>query len=109
VSDAQVRFDTLEYLEAKPGEEQTFGFKCPLRGRRCEGLVVAGKTDLKRDPQGHNGGIAQWDWNGNRDRPTFSPSINCGGCWHGYIENGRCVSVQKTDEPEPETSRCLPK
>lgn len=102
MSDAKVRFETLDFEEAPPGAEQRFGFRCPLRGHRCEGLVIAGRTALKRDPQGQNGGIAQWDWNGDRERPTFSPSINCGGCWHGYIENGRCVSVQKSDEPEPE-------
>lgn len=101
MSDAIVRFETLDFEPANPGQEQRFGFKCPLRGHRCEGLIIAGKTGLKRDGQGQNGGIAQWDWNGDRYKPTFSPSINCGGCWHGYIENGRCVSVQKVDEPEP--------
>lgn len=102
MSDAKVTFETQDFDEAAPGHEQMFGFACPLRaGRRCESLVIAGKTDLKRDGQGQNGGIAQWDWNGDRDRPTFSPSVNCKGCWHGYIEAGRCVSVQKVDEPEP--------
>jgi hypothetical protein len=100
MSDAKVQFETIDFEPATPGQEQRFGFKCPLRGHRCEGLVIAGKTSLKRDGQGLNGGIAQWDWNGDRDKPTFSPSINCNGCWHGYIEAGRCVSVQKTDEPE---------
>lgn len=108
MSDAKVQFETLDYEEAAAGQEQRFGFRCPLRGHRCEGLVIAGRTELKRDPQGQNGGIAQWDWDGNRDKPTFRPSINCGGCWHGFIENGRCVSVQRTDEPEPETPRCSP-
>lgn len=34
-------------------------------------------------------------WDGNREAPTFSPSIDCtnGGkrpeCWHGYIRAGR--------------------
>lgn len=100
MSDAKVRFETLDYDRAEPGKEQTFGFNCPLHDRRCEGLVIAGTTDIKRDGQGQNGGIAQWDWNGDRERPTFTPSINCGSCWHGYIENGRCVSVPKIDEPE---------
>ena len=100
MSDAKVRFDTLDELNADPGKEQTFSFACPKHaGRRCESLVIAGRTTLKRDPQGQNGGIAQWDWDGNRERPTFSPSVNCQGCWHGYIRNGRCVSAQGTDEP----------
>lgn len=100
MSDAQVKFETLNYDGAEPGKEQVFGFRCPTLGHRCEGLVIAGRTTMKRDPQAKNGGIAQWDWDGNREKPTFSPSINCGKCWHGYIENGRCVSVAKVDEPE---------
>jgi hypothetical protein len=101
VSDAAVTFKTMDGREASPGEEQTFGFKCPVRGQHCQGLVIAGRTGLKRDPQGKNGGIAQWDWDGNRESPTFAPSINCGGCWHGFIVGGRCLSVGRTDEPEP--------
>lgn len=100
MSDARVTFSTLNDLEAGPGSEQTFNFRCP-RGRRCQGLVIAGKTDLKRDPQGRNGGIAQWDWDGDREKPTFKPSINCKGCWHGYIRAGRCANVAGKDEPEP--------
>jgi hypothetical protein len=55
---------------------------------------------LKRDPQGQNGGIAQWDWNGDRNSPTFTPSVNCGSCWHGYIRDGRAVDCNGNDEPE---------
>ena len=100
MSDAKVKFARLDDLDAQPGQEQTFSFNCPKYDRRCFGLVIAGKTDLKRDPQGHNGGIAQWDWDGDRANPTFTPSINCGSCWHGYIRNGRCVSTSDQDEPE---------
>ena len=102
MSDAKVTFDSLDEMHTSPGKEQTFGFACPLhKGRRCEGLVIAGRTALKRDPQGKNGGIAQWDWNGNREAPTFHPSINCSRCWHGFIVDGRCLSTSKQDEPEP--------
>lgn len=101
MSDAKVKFETLDIDEALPGQEQVFTFKCPLHKRRCGGGVIAGKTDLKRDPQGKNSGVAQWDWNGNRETPTFNPSINCSGCWHGYIIEGRCVKTDKvTEEPE---------
>jgi hypothetical protein len=100
MSDAKVKFETLEFESAEPGQEQRFDFNCPLHDRRCGPIVIAGRTTLKRDPQGKNDGIAQWDWDGNRERPTFSPSINCGGCWHGYIRNGRCVSAGDVDEPD---------
>lgn len=100
MSEAKVKFETLEFDAAEAGQEQRFDFNCPMHDRRCGALVIAGRTTLKRDPQGQNGGIAQWDWDGNRERPTFSPSVNCGGCWHGYIRNGRCVSAQGSDEPD---------
>lgn len=100
MSAAKVKFETIDYEDAVPGQEQRFGFNCPLHDRRCEGLIIAGKTELKWDPQGQNGGVPQWKWDGNREAPTFSPSVDCGSCWHGYIENGRCVNVQHSDEPE---------
>jgi hypothetical protein len=100
MSDAKVRFATIEGDPAAAGAEQTFSFNCPKHNRRCEGIVIAGKTNLKRDPRGKNGGVAQWDWDHNRAAPSFAPSINCGGCWHGYIRGGRCVDVNNNDEPE---------
>lgn len=102
MSAANVTFETLSYEPAGPGEEQRFGFDCPKhKGRDCAGLLIAGRTNLKRDPQGQNGGAAQWVWDGNREAPTFSPSIDCKGCWHGYIRAGRCVDTSGRDEPEP--------
>lgn len=104
MSSAQVAFYTLDYDPAPAGQEHRFGFACPKhKDRSCEGLIIAGRTSLKRDPQGKNGGIAQWDWDGNRESPTFVPSINCGGCWHGFIRNGRCVDTAGHDEPEPQS------
>lgn len=100
MADAKVRFHTLESLDADSGQEKTFSFNCPKHDRRCEGLVIAGKTQLKRDPNGQNGGVAQWDWDHNRSRPNLVPSINCGSCWHGYIRAGRTVDCQGNDEPE---------
>lgn len=100
MSDARVTFHELAARDADPGKEQQFEFQCPKRpGMRCGSLVIAGRTSLKRDGQNKNGGIAQWDWNGSRAAPTFTPSINCGSCWHGYIRNGRCVSTGGIDEP----------
>lgn len=83
------------------GLEQAFSFQCPKYDRRCGDLVITGRTELKRDGENKNGGTAQWDWDGNRDAPTFGPSVNCKGCWHGYIRKGRCVDTHDKDEPEP--------
>lgn len=100
MADARVRFHLLDdSADAAPGAEQIFSFDCPKHPRRCFGLVIAGKTDLKRDGQGKNGGTAQWDWDHNRTTPSFAPSVNCGTCWHGYIRTGRTVDCQGADEP----------
>jgi hypothetical protein len=101
VSDAKVQFFDGEHTDT-PGKEQVFSFRCPKYGHECGDLIIAGRTTLKRDGQNKNGGVAMWDWDGNREAPTFQPSINCGKCWHGYIRNGRCVDQQGNDEPEPQ-------
>ena len=106
MSDAKVKFFGLGY-EPTDGAPAEFGFACPKhKGRRCEGLIIregphSANHGLKHDPNGKNGGVAQWAWDGNRERPTFTPSVNCGGCWHGSIRSGRCVSTSGADEPEP--------
>lgn len=67
MADAKVTFETLDYEPAASGQEQRFDFNCPKHDRRCGALVIAGRTDLPRDGQNRNGGIAQWDWDGNRE------------------------------------------
>lgn len=102
MSDAKVKFfGASEEPGSCPGLEALFSFACPKYERRCGNLLIAGRTGHKRDGQGKNGGKPQWDWDGNREAPTFNPSINCGGCWHGYIRAGRCVDTMGKDEPEP--------
>jgi hypothetical protein len=60
-------------------------FDCPRRpGHECHVLlkpwpIIGGKT---------------WDWDGNEEAPTLTPSINCNGgpssCgWHGFIQQGK--------------------
>ena len=94
MSNAGVTFETLNYDPAALGQEERFGFNCPKhKGQSCEGLLIRGKGN---DVPGKT-----WEWDGNRDAPTFQPSINCEGCWHGYIRNGRCVDGNGNEEPEP--------
>jgi hypothetical protein len=76
----QFEFLDLDYelcpLDQMPDR---FGFECPKNpGHMCTGLLirVAG------------GPRPSWEWNGNREKPTFRPSINCEGCSHGYITDG---------------------
>jgi hypothetical protein len=67
-------------------------FVCP-NNRRC--AVLLGPASVNRPAEGQ---LCIWGWNGDRERPTVTPSINCiaekdgkptGGCgWHGFITNG---------------------
>jgi hypothetical protein len=34
-----------------------------------------------------------WEWDGNRDAPTLSPSINVINRWHGYLRAGKLETV----------------
>lgn len=34
-----------------------------------------------------------WEWDGNLDAPTLSPSVHHVGHWHGYLRNGVWESV----------------
>jgi hypothetical protein len=67
-------------------------FVCP-NGKRCS--VLLGPTVVNRSSDDR---LCVWAWDGNLERPTITPSINClaekngkptGGCgWHGFIING---------------------
>jgi len=67
-------------------------FVCP-NGKRC--TVLLGPTFVDRSAPDR---LCVWQWDGNMERPTITPSINCiaekdgkptGGCgWHGFITNG---------------------
>lgn len=100
MSAAGVEYDAMDGQDPATAPHR-FAFRCPKSGQLCGHLVIAGRTTLKRDPQNKNDGIAQWDWDGNREAPTFHPSINCKHCWHGYIVEGRCVDTARKDMPEP--------
>lgn len=34
-------------------------------------------------------GCASWEWNGNKETPTLSPSVHHVGHWHGWLREGR--------------------
>lgn len=67
-------------------------FVCP-NGKRCSVLLGPAFVDRSAPDR-----LCVWQWDGNIERPTITPSINCiaekdgeptGGCgWHGFITNG---------------------
>ena len=34
-----------------------------------------------------------WEWDGNREKPTLSPSIWTHGHWHGWVRNGEMIEA----------------
>jgi hypothetical protein len=79
-------------IQSYPGATAHMLFVCP-NGKRC--AVLLGPQAVGRPSPD---ALCIWGWDGNRDRPTLTPSINCiaekdgkptGGCgWHGHITAG---------------------
>ena len=104
----KIEFLTLDMhpcpLDRQPDR---FGFECPMRpGEMCSGMLLVGADmgDGRKLGRGESGQRpAMWNWNGDRNNPSFTPSVNClaerngeklAGCgWHGYITNGEAKSV----------------
>lgn len=91
----KVEFLTMSGSACPPDQNpQRFTFRCIRKPEEnCANLLIADAGHgIPRDGKNEHGGRAQWAWNGNRDTPSFTPSIDCrcdGGCgWHGYIEGG---------------------
>jgi hypothetical protein len=82
----------LHGLGGYPGSTGHIIFVCP-NGKRCG--VILGPVAVPRSAPDR---ACIWAWDGNMERPTITPSINCiaekdgkptGGCgWHGFITNG---------------------
>lgn len=79
-------------VQGYPGANGHIIFVCP-NGKRCSVLIGPNFVD-RPSPDA----LCVWGWDGNLDKPTLNPSINClaekdgkpaGGCgWHGHITNG---------------------
>jgi hypothetical protein len=72
---------TMAWHNAPPGPH--LWFRCPRDHLYCG-------VPLKPSPPNLKGCV--WSWDGNRERPTVTPSINCNGkagCgWHGHVNEG---------------------
>jgi hypothetical protein len=49
-------------------------------------------SGLIRIPYGGATAETKWQWDGNEDAPTITPSINVIGQWHGWMRNGELIS-----------------
>jgi hypothetical protein len=86
-------FDIVPHgMEGYPGVTAHMTFECPNR-HRCSVALAPQPIPRPSDDK-----LYVWGWDGNVERPTLTPSINCvaekngkstGGCgWHGFITNG---------------------
>lgn len=72
------------YIAKQEGHQAWFWFVLPGSG--------AGGCIRLHPLTDENIGEHSWQWDGNEDKPTLTPSVNCVGIWHGFFTAGRMVS-----------------
>lgn len=60
--------------------------RCPDGSER--GSVTAWRLRPVPDPNDND-----WQWDGNREAPTLTPSLHWVGVWHGWLRAGALVSA----------------
>jgi hypothetical protein len=81
-------------------EEKNLWFRYPISddewakwyGFPREQAPEMNRGDLVRIPI-KLGVESNWQWDGNREAPTLSPSVNVVGRWHGYLRAGKLETV----------------
>lgn len=67
----------------EPSGQRRFWFVCPGPCKSIAPIALRPVID---------GSAQSWDFDGNTDAPTLSPSINHVGCWHGWLQAGEFTS-----------------
>lgn len=78
------KFMFMRWWQPDGGERRPKWMSFPCPGKQTPS---GGRCMVPIFPQ-KNGNGASWQWNGDQEKPTLTPSINCYGCWHGFITNG---------------------
>jgi hypothetical protein len=73
------------FFEQEPDYERHLHLNLP------DGTYIWIHVRLQNDP--HPQGHPSWEWDGNEDAPTLTPSIHTHGVWHGYAKAGVLESV----------------
>lgn len=66
----------------RPNGQRLFWFRCPGQCASVVPLLIRPIVEPRGDQH-------SWEWDGNADAPTMKPSINHGGCWHGWLTDGK--------------------
>lgn len=73
-----------------------FYFRTDLQEQRWMTCMLPGDTlaflPIRPLLNVHINGGHSWEFDGNEDSPTLTPSVNAEGQWHGFITAGRAVS-----------------
>jgi hypothetical protein len=87
------RVDDIDAVKATPGAFEYYvsdytGRETPagIIYRCLCGCGLTGALAFRPGPR------PSWHWDGNRDKPTLSPSVHHVGHWHGYLRAGVWVS-----------------
>jgi hypothetical protein len=76
-------------------QERLYMFlRYPVKDSRLGDLPVEEQHgDIVNLPLSGDNSKPVWGWNGDRQYPTLSPSINVIGRWHGYLRNGKLETL----------------
>lgn len=79
----------VEFRKHEAASEAGVAFRCPC-GCGTEGYLPVRPKGASRTRK------PEWEWDGNSEKPTLSPSVFNSGLpckWHGWLRNGEWVSV----------------
>lgn len=77
---SQVQRGDFEITTDEKTGQRWFWFCCP---GKCGDVSVLALRPTVDALERHS-----WEFDGNEEAPTLSPSINHVGCWHGFLRNG---------------------
>lgn len=96
-------YDKEQPVSPDPAEIKYLSFDCPKGEQRSSCSVSGGAIRIKFCPIKPGQGLQKttdmpdrmWAWDGNFEKPSLMPSINCTGCclWHGFLTNGQFVGI----------------
>lgn len=76
---------SVHFNKQKDGDQQydVMWYVCPC-GCGSVGCIHVG---INTKPE-NVGGRATWNWNGDKNKPTLTPSIDHKNNWHGFLTDG---------------------
>lgn len=78
--------DVGEFAWRFDGDNRVLVIAIPNVG--CRGWIHSEWTIDHR-----NASDALWQWDGNEEKPTLTPSLHAVGIWHGYVKQGNLVEA----------------